>query len=168
MIEYVKKMLIGEFEAALCMLNQCIEACPEEHWDDKIGNASFRWVAYHALFFLDLYLSPSEHDFQRKDFHLRGGDEREDRLSEGLSKRDTLAYVLVCRQKILESIAAETAESLQGGSGFSWYRITRGEFHVNNIRHVQHHTGQLSTHLRRIGVAEANNKSLPWCRSGWR
>jgi hypothetical protein len=54
MIDYVKQVLIGQFEAALCMLNQCIEACPEEHWDDKIGNATFRGVTYHMLFFLDL------------------------------------------------------------------------------------------------------------------
>jgi hypothetical protein len=168
MIEYVRQMLIREFEAALAMLNQCIEACPEEHWDDKIANGTFRWVAYHALFFLDLYLSSSEHDFQRRDFHVRGGDEREDRLSEGLSRQDSLSYVAICRQKILEAIAAETIESLQGGSGFSWYPITRGEFHINNIRHVQHHTGQLSAHLRRIGVAEDNNRSLPWVGSGWR
>jgi DinB superfamily len=168
MIEYVRQMLLGQFESALCMLNQCIEACPEEHWDDKIGNATFRWGVYHALFFLDLYLSPSEHDFTRREFHLRGGDEREDRLSEGLSKQETLEYVAICRQKMLKAIAAETPESLAGGSGFSWYPITRGEFHINNIRHVQHHTGQLSAHLRRIGIAANNNKSLPWIGAGWR
>jgi DinB family protein len=168
MIEYVRMMLVAELEAALAMLNHCIEACPEEHWNDKIGNATFRWNAYHVLFFLDLYLSPSEHDFAPREFHLLGGDEREDRLSEGLSKQDTLAYVPLCRQKIIAAIATETAESLAGGSGFSWYSITRGEFHLNNIRHVQHHTGQMSAHLRRIGVAEANNKSLPWIGAGWR
>jgi hypothetical protein len=168
MIDYVKQMLSGEFEAALSMLNACIEACPEQNWEDKIANGTFRWVTYHALFFLDLYLSPSEHEFKRRDFHIRGGDEREDRLCEGLGKQETLAYMPICRQKMLESIAAETPESLAGPSGFSWYPITRGEFHVNNIRHVQHHTGQLSAHLRRIGVAEANNRSLPWIGAGWR
>jgi hypothetical protein len=167
MIEYLRKMLVSEFEAALCMLNSAIEACPEDHWDDRIANGVFRWVAYHALFYLDFYLSPSEYDFKRRDFHLLGGDEREDRLSEGLSKQDTLAYVEICRQKIPESIAAETEESLQGPSGFSWYAITRGEFHVNNIRHVQHHTAALYAHLRRVGIV-TENRALPWIGSGWR
>lgn len=27
----------------------------------------------------------------------------------------------------------------------------RGELHLYNLRHVQHHTGQLSAYLRRIG-----------------
>src|SRR5882757_7723486 len=100
MIDYVRQMLIQEFEAALCMLSHCIDACPEDHWDDKIANGTFRWVTYHALFYLDLYLSPSEHDFKPRDFDHFGGDEREDRLCEGLSKQDTLAYVPICRQKI--------------------------------------------------------------------
>ena len=63
----------------------------------------------------------------------------------GLSKDDTLAYVPLCRQKMLDSIATETEESLAGPSGFSWYKITRGEMHLVNIRHIQHHTGQCAT-----------------------
>jgi hypothetical protein len=149
------------------MLKHCIEACPEDHWDDKIANGTFRWVTYHTLFFLDLYLSRSEADFRPRDFHHRGGDEREDQLSEGLSKSETLAYVPLCREKMRESLAAETAESLEGPSGFSWYPITRGEFHINNIRHVQHHTAALSAHLRRVGIV-TDRKTLPWVGSGWR
>lgn len=41
------------------MMDHCIRACPEEHWEGRIANASFRWVAYHTLFWLDLYLSPA-------------------------------------------------------------------------------------------------------------
>ena len=57
MIDYIRQMLIHEFEAALCMLNHAIEACPEEHWDDKIANGTVRWATYHTLFYLDFYLS---------------------------------------------------------------------------------------------------------------
>jgi hypothetical protein len=167
MIEYVRQTLVGEFEAALSMWKHCIEACPDEHWHDKIANGTFRWVTYHTLFFLDLYLSRSEADFRPRDFHHRCGDERDDQLSEGLNKAETLAYVPICRDKMRESLAAETAESLQGPSGFSWYPITRGEFHINNIRHVQHHTAALSAHLRRVGIVK-DRTTLPWVGSGWR
>ena len=51
-----------------------------------------------------------------------------------------LNYVELCREKARRSLAAETAESLAGESGFWWYKITRAEFHLNNIRHLQHHT----------------------------
>ena len=37
MVEHVKKILTGQYEAALCMLNDCVATCPPEHWDGKIG-----------------------------------------------------------------------------------------------------------------------------------
>jgi hypothetical protein len=125
MLAYVKQILISQYEASLAMLNQCIEACPPEHWEGKIAQGTFRWVAYHSLFFCDLYLSPSNETFELRDLHHRGGDEREPVTSRGLSKEDTLTYVPICRQKILDTIAAKTPESLAGPSGFSWYKIAR-------------------------------------------
>src|SRR3990172_7212931 len=112
MIEYVKQILTGQFEAALCMLNQCIAACPPEHWEGKIASGTFRWVAYHTLFFTDLYLSPSEESFELREFHHRGGDERGDGLSAGLDQDEALAYVAICRQKMLATLATETPELL--------------------------------------------------------
>lgn len=168
MLDMVKGMLKGQFEAALCMLDQCIRACPEEHWEGKIANATFRWVAYHTLFWFDLYLSPGdEYRFDLRDLYLRGGDERQDGVENpGLSKSETLNYVAICHQKLLETLAEETAESLQGPSGFDRRPKTRLELHVYNLRHVQHHTGQLSAYLRRVGVASEDD--LRWVGTGWR
>ena len=168
MIDYVKQILTGQYEASLAMLNACIEACPDEHWDGKIANGTFRWVAYHTLFFLDLYLSPSNEAFELRELHERGGDERQPIACPGLSKTDMLAYVQICRQKIADALSAESLETLQGPSGFSWYKITRGELHLCNIRHVQHHTGQLSAFLRRIDAACQDECALPWVKTGWR
>lgn len=168
MIEYTKRILKGQFEAALCMLNQCVVACPPEHWECRIANATFRWVAYHTLFFIDLYLSPTEHQFTLRDLHHRGGDERGPDLNPGLSQQETVAYLSLCRQKMLDTLAAETRESLEGDSGFSYRRISRGELHIYNIRHVQHHTGQLSAYLRRIDKSLDEHDALRWIGSGWR
>lgn len=165
MIEYVKTILTGQFEAALCMLNDCLRKCPPEHWEGKIANHTFQQVAYHTLFYVDLYLSPSEAVFQLRDCHQRGGDERSNTApSTGLTKDETLAYLAICRQKSLETLASETLESLQRESGFSWLPFTRGELHLYNIRHMQHHTGQLSAYLRRI----VEDGERWWVRTGWR
>ena len=75
MIDHLQSILTAQFEASLCMLNECIQRCPEEHWEGKIANDSFREIAYHTLFFVDLYLSPGEDAFQLRDCHQRGGDE---------------------------------------------------------------------------------------------
>ena len=138
MIDYVKTILIGQFEAALCMMDQCIRACPPEH------------------------------AFVLRDFHQRGGDDRDNGVSPGLTPEETLAYVQICRQKLLESIAAETSESLQGPSGFAYREFTRGELYIYNLRHVQHHIGQLSAFLRRVDPALSHSPELDWIGSGWK
>ncbi len=165
MIEYVKTILTGQFEAALCMLNECAQKCPPEHWEGKIANDTFRQIAYHTLFFVDLYLSPSEAAFQLHDCHHRGGDERFSAAPiTGLTKDETLSYLAICRQKALETLASETPESLQRESGFSWLPFSRGELHLYNVRHVQHHTGQMSDYLRRI----VEDGERWWVKTGWR
>lgn len=168
MIEYVKKILTGQFEASLCMMNQCVEACQPEHWEGKIASDTFRQIAYHTLFAADLYLSPNEEAFKPREFHQQGGDDRNPTVSVGLTKDETLSYLAICREKAIETLASETPQSLQGPSGFSWRQFSRGELHVYNIRHVQHHTGQLSAYLRRVDQVLKDPKALPWVATGWR
>ena len=167
-LEYTKQILAGQFEAALCMLNQCLAHCPPEHWEGKIANGTFCQVAYHTLFFVDLYLSPSEEEFALRELHAEGGDERLPTPTPGLPKEETLSYLALCREKLREALAAETRESLEGPSGFAYRRISRGELYIYNLRHVQHHTGQLSAFLRRVDAALADHKALPWVGTGWR
>ena len=165
MTDYIKAILLGQFEAALCMLRECIEKCPPAHWEAKIANDTFRQVAYHTLFYVDFYLSPSESAFVWRDLHTRGGNERSStEACIGLSREESLAYVEICRQKLRSVLPNETSESLQGPSGFSWLPFTRGEVHLYNIRHMQHHTGQLSASLRKVVEA----KESWWVRTGWR
>src|SRR6476661_5204195 len=110
MIDLIRPVLIGQFEAALCMLSDCARKCPDDRWDGRIANDTFRQVIYHTLFFTDLYLSPGEAAFSLRDEHDRGGDERSSTTaSTGLSRDDTLAYLAICRQKALATLAAETA-----------------------------------------------------------
>jgi DinB superfamily len=169
MIEFVRTILTDQFEAALCMLDHCIRACPPEHWEGKIANRTFRWVAYHTLFWVDMYLSPGDEDaFVLRDFHDRGGDERDDAADNpGLGRDDTLAYLAICRRRMLETLAAETAEVFQGPSGFPYRPGTRGELHLYNLRHIQHHTGQLSAYLRRVDRSLNDDDALPWVGTGW-
>jgi hypothetical protein len=164
MIEHLKRMLTGQLEAALCMLNDCIRKCPPDHWEGKIANDSFRQITYHTLFYVDYYSSPDEEAFELRDIHHRGGDERGDSLSAGLTKDESIAYLAVCREKALAAIAAETSQSIEEHSGFSRLLFSRGELYLYNLRHVQHHSGQLSAYLRRI----LNDGERWWIKTGWR
>ncbi len=168
MIEYFRWIVTSQYEAALCMLRQCVESCPPEHWEGKIASGTFRWASYHTLFFTDLYLSPTSEAFELRELHARGGDEREPKLCAGLSPAETLEYLAICRRKAVAALTRETAESLEGSSGFSWHPVTRGEMHLINLRHIQHHTGQLSAYLRRLDRDNALAQALRWVGAGWR
>ena len=168
MIEHVRQILTGQFEAALCMLHATVKQASSEHWEAPVANLSLRQVAYHTLFFTDYYLSPSEDAFVLRELHQRGGDERQPVVSPGLPQDETQAYLALCRQKALATFAAETEQSLQGPSGFARKQFSRGELHLYNLRHIQHHAGQLSAALRRLDPALHSRDALPWVGSGWR
>jgi len=165
---YLNQILLSQFEAALCMLRSCIAACPEEHWEGKIAQGTFRWVAYHTLFFADVYLSRGEKDFTPRELHKIGGDELQPFPAPGLSREQSLEYAAIVRQKAIEMIGADTAETLEADCGFSWRKFSRGEMHIYNIRHIQHHAGQLSAYLRRVDDRYKDRKSLPWIGAGWK
>lgn len=48
-----------------------------------------------------------------------------------------------------ETFATLTEERALERCGFWWYELNVGEFHLNNLRHTQHHAGQLALLLRR-------------------
>jgi uncharacterized damage-inducible protein DinB len=168
MIEYFRQILSGQYGASLAMLRECIAACDEKQFEATVAKVSFRVVAYHTLFFTDYYLSPGENAFHLCELHARGGDEREDQVSPGLSKDETLAYAQICHEKVGETLAKETIESLQAPCGFGRRTYSRGELHIYNIRHIQHHTGGLSAHLRRVDPERITHDQLRWIGSGWR
>jgi DinB superfamily len=166
MVEYLRTILTAQFEAALCMADDCLRKCPAEHWDSPVAKYPFWQVAYHALCFVDFYLSPGEQAFApRPDLHPRGLAEMDDEYpSRRFEREELLAYVTLCRQKVATALAAETEESLQAGCGFSGRPLSRGELHVYNLRHLQHHVGQLGAFLRRVDPAIDPR----WVGTGWR
>lgn len=168
MLELVKQSIASQFEAALCMVYHPVRICRTEHWEGKIAQSTFRQMAYHTLFFADLYLSPSESTFELRDVHSRGGEGRRPELSNGLSQQETQEYADFCRQKAITIIAGETETSLAGPSGFSWRKTSRLEHHLYNIRHIQHHAGAFSAFLRRIGPSICDDTSIPWVGEGWK
>jgi uncharacterized damage-inducible protein DinB len=169
MIGHVRRILTGQFEAALCMMNDCLTKCPPEHWDGIVGKYPFWHVAYHTLCFTDLYLSRDKESFEFRDVHPCGWKEFDAEYPSRRFEQDELiAYLQICRSKAVETLANETPESLEGPSGFSWLSISRGELHLYNIRHVQHHTGQLSAYLRKVDETFQDPKAIRWVSTGWK
>jgi uncharacterized damage-inducible protein DinB len=64
------------------------------------------------------------------------------------TKPELLAYLEHGRTKCRTAIAAMTEERANRRCGFSWLDLSLGEVLLYNMRHVQHHAGQLNLILR--------------------
>jgi hypothetical protein len=170
MLDVFKDVFVHQFEAALSTLNACIDRCPETAWNEPVANLAFCQVAFHTLFFTDLYLGQNIESLRDQQFHrdnadfFRDYEELEDRKQQLLYDQPSIKeYLAHCRQKALVVVAAETADSLAALAGFTWLKFTRAELHAYSIRHIQHHAAQLSLRLR-LDFGH----DMHWFGSGWR
>ena len=62
-ISSLRSVLKSQYHAALVMLREAIERCPEEEWLNRDRKNAFWQVAYHVLFFTHLYLQRNEAAF---------------------------------------------------------------------------------------------------------
>ena len=139
----------SQYQAALEMLRQAIAACPESLWNAAGEQSHFYRVAYHALFYTHLYLQPTIADFVPWEGHKHGaesvGSGQAADTAAQFSKEDLLAYHELCVDQVRSRVPALDLES---ASGFEWLPFDKLELQFYNIRHLQHHTGQLCDRLR--------------------
>ena len=142
-----KALVQSQYRATLDMLEEAIRICPKDLWTDSGHTNAFWRVAYHALFFTHLYLSDTLTDFvpwSKGRPKVESLGDKSD-VGEPYNKRELLEYVAFCRQLVEDKVPAL---DLEATSGFEWLPFTKLELQFYNIRHTQHHTGQLSERLR--------------------
>jgi DinB superfamily len=170
MLDVYKESITNQYEAVFCTLASCVERCPDANWQRAVGNLTFCQVAFHALFYADVYLGRDLKSLREQPFHrdhaavFADYEELEDRAQRAVyDKRFITDYLRHCREKASSVIASETAETLHRRPGFDWLPFSRAEVHVYNIRHAQHHAAQLNLRLRLD-----SGDGVPWVGSGWR
>ena len=144
-----------QFGAAIDMLDDAISACPERLWsavlwedpeDPRYGQ--FWWVAYHALSWLDLYLTGDYKGFAPPAPFVRG-----QLPDQPYTKEEILGYLAQCRQKCQAIIQGLTDEKAYTIHKFDWMEPSYVEMQLYNMRHVQEHAAQLSLVLGQNGVS---------------
>jgi hypothetical protein len=142
------RIFISQYGAALAMLRDTIRKYPEALWtDSRFTNPSWR-IAYHALFYTHLYLSPTEESFERWSEAIPNANFMSEPIADDATPhaRDAIIGYL----DWIEGFVPQglRATGWDGPSGFDWITMSRGELHLYNLRHLQHHTGQLIERLR--------------------
>ena len=145
--------LAEQFGASINMLERAIVACPDGLWATKAGKREFWYIAYHTLFFVDLYLSGTADGFAPPSpFTVSELNPLGIRPERQYTKAELLEYVGHCREKCRAAIESLTDLESVREVRFDWLRMQVGELMLYNMRHVQHHTGQLNMVLRQNGI----------------
>ena len=153
--------LASQMLAALSMLGDCIDRCPEMEWNEAHGDHPFSQVVFHTLFDCDHGLCDSDGEFREQEFHqaqrrsFGDYDELEDRRLSTLPGRDFInLYLEHCRGRVASVLETRTHDDLITPNSDVYRNMTRIERYMNLIRHVQHHAAQLGLRLQLITESE--------------
>ncbi len=162
-----RTILWKQFGAAIDMFDNALMACPDALWRQRLWptpadnslppeSAEFWYLAYHALFWLDLYLFGSVEGFAPPaPFTLEELDPAGVVPERPYSREELRAYLASARQKCRAAIETMTDERARQPVSFPWARgqdVTYVELQFYNMRHVQEHAAQLSLLLGQHGV----------------
>ena len=158
-------ILTSQYKASLGMLRQAIEKVPEEQWNTGEYNNPNWQIAYHILWAVKYYLGENPESYVPFKNAIEGAEslggnqdwENPDenvKVSGFHTKDELLSFIDDIEESLLQSIEELP---LDEHSGFEWYPYSRLEFHINNIRHIQHHTAQIIERLKAKGIT-----GFPW------
>jgi hypothetical protein len=144
-----REALWQQFGASIDMLENALRACPDDLWGDRSQRPEFWYVAYHSLFFLDLYLSDSVEGFAPPaPFTLDELDPAGLLPEWPYSKEQLHAYLEHGRKKCRAAIESLTDEKARESRRLLSFDGSVVELLLYNMRHVQHHAAQLNLILR--------------------
>jgi len=151
----LKTSIWQQFGAAIDTLDDAIIACPDPLWGATLWEDSedarygqFWYIAYHTLFWLDLFLTGSMEGFKPPLPFIRGT------LPEKPHTKDEVrAYLKQCRQNSKAAIETLTDEKAQQVCTFAWMTPTFLELQFYSMRHIQEHAAQLAFFLGRNGIS---------------
>lgn len=150
----LKTSIWQQYGAAIDTLDDAINLCPDALWtavlwkDPEHAEYGKYWfVAYHTVFWIDLYLYGSYEDFLPPAPFVRG------KLPEKpYTKEQVRAYLESCRRKCQSTIEGLTDEQAFRRCTFNWVEASYVEMQLYGMRHVQEHAAQLNLFLGQQGV----------------
>jgi DinB superfamily len=155
--------LLRQFNIAIDTFEEALVTCPDSLWTQRLwpvppghyappGFAEFWYVAYHTLFWFDLYLSGSrEEDFAPPaPFTWVELDIPWVLPQRPYTKEELLAYLASTRQRCHATLLALTDERARQVVDYPWAEgkeVSYLELQLYNMRHVQEHAAQLHLFL---------------------
>jgi hypothetical protein len=160
----IRPALKSQYHAALRMLHEAIEKCPDRMWNEGAnGSPPFWRVAYHTLYFAHLYLHQTQEAFRPWARHreeaqfmtsVPGEGNRPPKAYDPYTREELLEYCKVC--EVMVDAGVDALDLTAPQCGFPWYQMSTLEHQIVNIRHIQHHAAILANRLRRSAGITVN------------
>lgn len=160
-MDTIRTALKSQYHTSLAMFQEALERCDESLWFDTKAVNAYWQVAYHALFYVHMYLQPDLKSFQAWEGHQKdvqyangiAGTPKKDSplplLPTPYTKAQVQAFLDTCQSMVDPFI--DSVDLANPKSGFPWYSCSKLEHQIISIRHLQHHTAQLGDKLRNAG-----------------
>ncbi len=132
----LQSIVISQYLASLEMLKETVTRCPEALWDDPVDQAPTWRLAYHALFYIHLYLQPDGKDFKAWGKHREDAQRIDPKAKacQTYTREEVLEYLSFCQQQVQEIVPQLDLESDQ--SGFGW--LDDGQAGAADLQHPPH------------------------------
>ncbi len=151
-------MLWRQYQRALTALSQALERCPDALWEQRLwedepgqwvasGFGTFWYLGYHALFWLDLYLTGAEEGFKPPAPFDLVEMEAGESLPRVYSRVELLGYLEHCRRTCRATLETLTLEEARRLCRFGWGEVAFAELLIYTLRHVEEHAAQLHLFL---------------------
>ncbi|MCB0667312.1 MAG: DinB family protein [Saprospiraceae bacterium] len=155
----IKSALISQYRASLMMFRNAINLCSPELWlSGRYPNPTWQMV-YHALFFMDLYLYPHLDDCKSWEGHRKGYQDFERKDLDPYTKPEVLQFLSYIDNRLESAVNGIDLNAPE--CGFYWYKVNKLEHQLVNLKHLQHHLGQLQDRIR-----NEQGEGIGWIRDG--
>lgn len=152
----ITDILTSQYSASLGMLRNALEKVPDEQWNTEEYNNPNWQIIYHVLWATKTYLGANIESYIAFKNAIEGAEslggkqdwenpEEEIKVDGFHSKSEIISFINDIESNLQQNIEELALEEY---SGFEWYLYTRLELHINNIRHIQHHTAEIIERLK--------------------
>lgn len=144
-----KDLVWLQFGASIDSIKQSIEVCPEALWSDQSREPQYWYLAFHTIFWLDLYMEENGEAYRPPEpFGLEELDPAGLLPPRVYSKQELLDFLSRAREKARRKLLELTEETGRKPYHYGNTHITVAEKFLYNMRHCQHHAAQMNLIMR--------------------
>lgn len=149
MEKHIITELKKHFSRTSKMLFQSINACPDEIWETASEGYPFWQQAYHAIYWVDVWMSESIYKFEKPEGFYTKSYELDNACAKVFSKNQVIDYCNIVFKKCDDYFEKLNDIDLYERNTFFDKNLTTFDRIMGQIRHVSYHIGYMDCILKK-------------------